>query len=683
MDNYQFPTQERIAIAAILALCLICLSLLSRSAQAALPTVANLETYPRSSQVVQIKRGLEVIQIRPLKTVLTLSKRKAVADRLIVVFQNKLVDADQNLSHLRATARGAGKASPLMKIGPKAILVDVSGAKSLEEAARAYKLDPNVLHASPDWIMRASETPNDPFIGSQGGLNTIQAPAAWNRTHGSTGMVIAVLDTGIDEGHPDLAGKVINRRDFTGSSVGAGDVFGHGTHVAGIAAASTNNAVGVAGVGYDSRLLNVKVLDDSGEGSISMLFDGIYWAADHGAHVINMSLGADQDCSTSWWEDLFDTGRNELRDSINYAWSRNIVLVASAGNDGVSRQQWPAACPNVVSVANTTIADAKATNSNFGTWVDVAAPGSSIFSTAVPGGTKCQSGLVGQFANCSGTSMAAPHVAGIAALVRASCGFSSGSDIVTRITSTSDAIAGTGSNWQFGRVNALRAVCFPVPSGVSIGSVTASTMQLRWTDRTPGETRFEILRQPVGGTVLSTANLAAKNVGVLQFATTKIGSIGGIDPGAVLTTDVNGSASSIIIVPANSTSYTHTGLSVGASVDYRLRACDGLGCSDWSNIAHGRTGAKLTVSLSAGGKVTSTPAGINCGMGATRCNAVYNPGTVVNLKPIPHINLLKNIAYEFDHWEGACAGQGYICSVAVTGAKSARAVFVRDSTGGL
>ena len=683
MDNYQFPTQERIALAAIVALCLVCLSLLPHSAHAALPSLPTADSYPRLAQTIQIQRGLQIVQVRPLKTVVTLSKRQAVADRLIVVFRSNLVDADQNLSHLRANSRGAGNASPLLKVGPKAILVDVTGAKSLEEAARAYKLDPNVLHASPDWIMHASETPNDPFIGSQGGLNTIQAPAAWNRTHGSTGMVIAVLDTGIDETHPDLAAKVVNRHDFTGSSIGTGDVVGHGTHVAGIAAASTNNAIGVAGVGYNSRLLNVKVLDDSGDGSISMLFNGIYWAADHGAHVINMSLGADQDCSTSWWEDLTDTGRNELRDSINYAWGRNIVLVAAAGNNGANRQQWPAACPNVVSVANTTVADVKATSSNFGTWVDVAAPGSSIFSTAVPGALKCQSGLVGQFANCSGTSMASPHVAGIAALVRASCGFSSGSDIVTRITSTSDAIAGTGTNWQFGRVNALRAVCFPVPGGANIGAVTGSSLQLRWTDRTPGETRFEILRQPLGGTVLGNVNLALKNVGAAQFITTKIGGIGGIDVGGVFTTDVNGTATSIIIVPANSTSYTDSGLTAGASVDYRVRACDGLGCSDWSNIAHGRTGAKLTISVSAGGKVTSTPAGINCGMGATSCSAVYNPGTVVNLKPTPYVNLLKHIAFEFDHWEGACAGQDYICSVSMSSAKSARAVFIRDPTGGL
>jgi thermitase len=614
---------------------------LSLTARAALPSLAGPETYPRSTQTIEVHRGADIIRVRPLKTVRTLSKREAVADRLIVVYQSTASQADKDASHLRAGARGAGLAKPLLAVGPKAVLVDVTGAASLEAAARAYVADPSVRYASPDWIMHASETPNDPFIGSQGALNTIQAPAAWNRTHGSVGVLIAVLDSGINEAHPDLAGKVVARHDFTGSSSGTDDLFGHGTHVSGIAAASTNNAIGIAGVGYDSRLLNGKVLDDTGSGSVSMLFDGIYWATDNGAHVINMSLAGDDDCSTSWWEDLFDTGRNELKDSIGYAWERNVVLVAAAGNDGANKQHWPGACPNVLAIANTTIGDVKSSSSNFGTWVALAAPGSSIFSTAVPGASACQSGLTGQFANCSGTSMATPHVSGLAALVRASCGFSSGADIVARLTSTADAIPGTGSDWQFGRINALRAVCFPAPASLRIGNVTATSIQILWTDMTPGETRFEINEQPVGGS-----------------ATT-------------------------VIVPANTTSFTHSGLTAGANIDYRVRACDGLGCSDWSMVAHGRTGAKLSVSVLGGGKVASSPAGITCGNGGTDCTEVYNPGTSVKLTATPYINLLKHIAFEFDHWEGACSGQDFICTVSMTGAKSAKAVFVKDPTGGL
>jgi thermitase len=630
----QFRTYFR-ALAAIAALAL------NLSAQAAPETVAGPDTYPRAAQPIQLQRGGQIVQVRPLKTVRTLSKREAVADRLIVVFRAEALDADQTTAHFRAAKLGAGIAKPVLKVGRKGVLVDVSGAKSLEDAARAYKADPAVLHASPDWVMHAREIPNDPSFANQWGLNTIQAPQAWNRTHGSSGIRIAVLDSGINEAHPDLAGKVVARRDFTGSASGTNDVNGHGTHVAGIAAAATNNATGVAGVGYDSSLMNVKVLDDNGDGSISMLYDAIYWTADNGAHVINMSLGADQDCSTSWWEDLFDVGRNELREAINYAFGRNIVLIAAAGTDGANQQQWPGACPNVMAVANTTSTDMISGTSNFGTWVDVAAPGSAIFSTAVPGAAKCQANLVGAFANCSGTSMASPHVAGIAALVRASCNMSSATDIVNRITGTADAIAGTGTLWQFGRVNALRAVCFPslLPS---IGSQTASSIQVRWSDRTPGETRFEVNWQTVGS-----------------------------------------ASSTTVIVPANSTSFVHSGLSAGTSVDYRVRVCDALGCSAFSNAVRGRTGASLTVSVFGSGRVTSSPAGITCGTGGTDCTEVYNPGTVVTLTPRPYVNTIKNIWWEFDHWEGACAGQSWGCTITMSGARSARAVFVIDPTGGL
>jgi hypothetical protein len=235
--------------------------------------------------------------------------------------------------------------------------------------------------------------------------------------------------------------------------------------------------------------------------------------------------------------------------------------------------------------------------------------------------------------------MAAPHVAGLAALVRASCGFPSNATVVDRLTSTADTIPGTGSLWRHGRINALRAVCYPSPANVRIGTVTTSSIQLLWLDRTPGEARFEIERQPVGG------------------------------------------AATIVTVPANTTSYLHSGLSAGTTIDYRVRACDGAGCSSWSTVAHGLAGSKLTVTLPVGGKVTSTPAGINCGLGATDCTELYPSGTVVTLRATELINPKTNISYSFDHWEGACSGQGIVCTISVTGATSTKAVFVRDPSG--
>jgi thermitase len=181
----------------------------------------------------------------------------------------------------------------------------------------------------------------------------------------------------------------------------------------------TDNSEGVAGIGFNARLLNVKAIDDYGSGSASSVADGIIWAADRNAQVINLSLAGSRDCEPWWIEQWLDTGVAYLRDAIDYAWGRGVVIVAGAGNTGGTGKLYPAACPHVLSVANTTLVDNKAADSTYGTWVQVAAPGSSILSTALPCGTKCQQGLQGWYARCSGTSMAAPHVSGLAALVQA------------------------------------------------------------------------------------------------------------------------------------------------------------------------------------------------------------------------------------------------------------------------
>jgi thermitase len=602
-------------------------------------TLKNLDSdpidpavYPRADTPVQITRGQQTISVRPLKTVKTQKGSEAVADRLLVSFNRAVGDTDLADVQIKAARGGAGVARPLARVGGS-YLLDVSGAQSLEAAARAYiASDPRVRSASPDYIMHSQETPNDPNFGIQTGMVNIQAAAAWNRTHG--GGRIAILDSGISQ-HPDLVSKIVTSKDFVGSPVGADDVFGHGTHVAGIAGAATNNGQGVAGVGYNASLMNGKVIDDTGNGAMSALASSIVWAADNGANVINMSLAGSDDCSTTWVEDLFDVGRAELRDAINHAFSKNVVLVAAAGNNGNSSQLWPAACPNVVSVANTTANDTKASSSNFGTWVDVAAPGTSIFSTAVPGGSACQSSL-GTFATCTGTSMAAPHVSGLAALVQSSCSLPNAQAVVDRIGATADPIPGTGVNWQFGRINALRAVCYPAPI-LRLGTVFPTSVQLFWGDTTPGESSFQVGYRLSGTSALSQISL-----------------------------------------PANSTSTTVGGLVTGASYDFMVRVCDPAGCSGWSSPVTAHAGyVKLSVSVSAGGKVTSIPAGINCGLSNADCSELYAPGTVVALLPTPFFNVQKNIEYDFDHWEGSCTGAAYSCSVTMDGARTARAVFVK------
>ena len=242
---------------------------------------------------------------------------------------------------------------------------------------------------------------NDPSLPLQWAIPKISCPQAWDVTQGLATVLVAILDTGIDESHPDLAGKVVDRQNFSGAPSN-GDLYGHGTHVAGSAAAVTNNGVGIAGVAPLVRLLNVKVLNDSGSGSWSGVASGIVWAADHGAHVISMSLGGSGGSAT-------------VEDAVNYAWAKGVVVCAAAGNSASSTPSYPAFYANCIAVAATDQNDNKAGFSNFGDWVDIAAPGVNIFSTVPPG--PCPLCDPTQYRYLSGTSMACPHVAGVAALV--------------------------------------------------------------------------------------------------------------------------------------------------------------------------------------------------------------------------------------------------------------------------
>jgi len=252
-----------------------------------------------------------------------------------------------------------------------------------------------------------SETPNDPRFDDQWALETINAEAAWPLSKGDN-ILIAVLDTGADLDHPDLTAKLRTDidRDFINNDNVADDDQGHGTHVSGIAAAATDNSTGVAGLGWNAAILPLKVMDDQGGGDTSALINAIYYAADNGVKVINMSLGTDPardlHCST----DL-----PALQTAINYAYNKGVVMVAAAGNESSSGGVAPANCTHVIGVAATNRNDKITYYSNYGDSVDVAAPGGAflnqILSTCMGGG----------YCEKSGTSMATPYVAGLAALV--------------------------------------------------------------------------------------------------------------------------------------------------------------------------------------------------------------------------------------------------------------------------
>lgn len=226
----------------------------------------------------------------------------------------------------------------------------------------------------------------------QWGLSTIMAPQAWEITSGGSAVLIAILDTGIDQTHEDLVDKVIANVNFTDSPT-ADDIHGHGTHIAGIIAATADD-VGITGLAYNGFLMNVKVAKDDGSCDPATVAKGIMWAVDNGANVINISLTITKPSST-------------LENALNYAWDKGAVIIAAAGNNFSSTPVYPAAYPNVIAVAATDKDDRLPKWSNRGDWVSLAAPGVDIYSI-LPGD---------DYGYQSGTSQAAALVSGEAALL--------------------------------------------------------------------------------------------------------------------------------------------------------------------------------------------------------------------------------------------------------------------------
>jgi thermitase len=324
---------------------------------------------------------------------------------------------------------------------PRLMTMRVPAGKA-QEFAKLFSQSHLVEYAEPNYVAHAFLVPNDPYFSKQWGMTKVNALQAWDISSGSASVKIAILDTGIDQDHEDLAGKIAGQKNFTNSFT-LDDKYGHGTHVAGIAAAVTNNNKGVAGLGYQTKLMNVKILDDNGSGYYSWIINGIKWAADNGAKVINLSLGG-------------SSGSKALEDAINYAWVKGVVLACAAGNAGNDKPNYPAYYEKCLATAATNSNDQKASFSTYGSWVDVAAPGVDIFSTVPNQKSKVSKNK--NYDYLSGTSMATPHVAGLAALVWATSYGTSGSAVRDRIESTADSVAGTGTYWSKGRINAYEAI---------------------------------------------------------------------------------------------------------------------------------------------------------------------------------------------------------------------------------
>jgi subtilisin family serine protease len=414
---------------------------------------------------------------------------EAVAGELIVGFRGAVGDFDQEKV---LDASGAKTKRKFARINAK--LVSIDPAK-LKKAIAKLEDDPRVRYVEPNHLVHADASPNDPSFGQLWGLHNtgqsvngvtgtadadVDAREAWDVATGSSSVVVAVIDTGTDFGHPELGGSMdtspvmwVNPGencagcrsdgvdndgngyvddwrgyDFVNNDNNPVDDQAHGTHVSGTIGAVGNNGSGIAGVNWNVKIMALKFLDRNGSGTIADAVEAILYAARSGAHVLNNSWGGG-----GFSQALFD--------AIKESDTKGALFVAAAGNDGVntdSSPHYPSSydVPNVVSVAATTSSDARASFSNYGRKsVDLGAPGANIYSTVLSNG----------YDYYNGTSMATPHVAGAAALAKAAFPAATGIGLKALLLRTVDANSGlAGASTSEGRLNANNAVrCAAAP----------------------------------------------------------------------------------------------------------------------------------------------------------------------------------------------------------------------------
>ena len=394
-----------------------------------------------------------------------------VPDELIVKFKSGVSETE--VSSLNAEM-GTEIKSSSNKPGKFKVL-KIKKNKSVEELIAKYSDHKHIGYIEPNTYCYATAVPNDPYYSYQWHFDNtvtdgIHMEAAWNITSGDPGVIIGILDSGVayetyrhgrDRFYqaPDLAGTTfVSGYDFINNDSHANDDDGHGTHVCGTIAQTTNNGVGVAGIAYNCAIMPVKVLDETGSGTAASLANGLYFAADNGADVVNMSLS---------WPPGYNPG-STVENAIAYAYSHGVTLVASSGNDNVNQVCYPAAYDTyVIAVGATRYDEQIAYYSNTGSSLDIVAPGGDV--TVDQNNDGYPDGVLQQtFDNnpasfdyyfFQGTSMAAPHVAGVAGLVIAN-GTTGPDNVREALQNSADDLGASGwdSEYGHGLLNAYAAL---------------------------------------------------------------------------------------------------------------------------------------------------------------------------------------------------------------------------------
>jgi serine protease len=421
--------------------------------------------------------------------------------------------------------------------------INIDETISMESALELLRSDNFIEYAEPDYLQSMSYTPNDPSIGSQYHLNSgtggVYAYTGWDIWKGDTNTVIAIIDSGTDWDHPDLAGNIkYNYGDPIDGIDNDGDTFvdnyrgwdvseddnnptvvgsTHGSHVSGCAAAVTDNGTGVAAPGFRCKFLPVKVSLDASATAIDNGYDGIVYAADHGVQIINLSWGRSGGAST-FEQSIIDYA------AINH----DITVVAAAGNDGADEAFYPASYNRVVSVAATTSTDARASFSNVNYTVDVCAPGNNIYATVANN----------TYTNMSGTSMSSPIAAGCAAVIKSKFPTYTCEQVGMRLRATADNIYSVPGNSTYanklgkGRVNLYKALTDTLTPGIamSLQSITDNNDNVFVANDTMRMViLFKNLLHATSGSALATMSAASTNVQLIGGNTFTLGVLNTFD----------------------------------------------------------------------------------------------------------------------------------------------------------
>jgi thermitase len=383
-------------------------------------------------------------------------------------------------------------------IEPLGIQVLTLPRQALPAVRQALERSGAFVFVEEDVPVQLAAMPNDPAAVSQWHLERLRLPEAWALTIGSSSQVVAFIDSGVDWNHSDLAARLRPGWNFLTRTSDTQDRLGHGTATAGAAAAATNNGEGIAGVTWTNPVMPLVVEDGSGKGTLSGVADAIVYAVRKGVRVINASVS------------MTSLGSSTLQRAIDYAWKNDCIVVAAAGNEADWRPVYqPAAANRVLAVSATTAGDTRASYSNYGDWIDLAAPGDGILTLARGGGLR----------TVSGTSIAAPVASGVAALVLAVNPRLTAPQLTSILTLTADDLGVPGFDPYFGwgRVNASRAVAAAraslsaAPPAISSVSPTAGALL-------SGEVALSVTASAAAGIAQVETYLDEHRIGVMTAA---------------------------------------------------------------------------------------------------------------------------------------------------------------------